>query len=137
MDGFELMIKQVVEESAQQIDEIAQQAFPDAVADCAELVFVSMGTEPTDRGWSENSENTKKREGIMGKSHRNVDTGFLAEYASTPGNILDDNWLKNMPHSESYEYANALGRFDDIGRTPDDEEWIKQKLVANIVDGLT
>lgn len=129
-------IEDAIQETINRIDTIVESKYPIRLAECAELVFESMGTEPTDRGWSENSENTKKKVGALGKFHRNVDTGFLMEYASTPGMIVDDDWLDRMPDSEKYKYANELGRFDDIGRTKQDEIWIEQKLEMDILEGL-
>jgi hypothetical protein len=129
-------IENIIASSVDLIDEVVDREYPEQLAECAAVVFESMGQEPTNRGWSYNSLNTKKKVGVMGRSHRNVDTGFLAKYASTPGNILDDNWLNKIPDSENYKDANALGRFDDIGRTAEDEDWIAERLAEKIAERL-
>lgn len=129
-------IENIIASSVELIDEVVDREYPEQLAECAAVVFESMGQEPTNRGWSENSENTKKKLGVMGKFHRNVDTGFLAEWCATPGNILADNYLDNVPNSEDYKYANALGRFDDIGRTAEDEDWIAERLAEKIAEEL-
>jgi hypothetical protein len=130
-------LSDVISDVENKIDAIVQEAYPKELALLAEEVFLSMGEYPKSRGWSKNSENTHKRVGIAGSDHRNIDTGFLAEYASIPGNIVNDDWVQNMPHGDNYKYANELGRFDDIGRTKADEEYLEDKIVQAIVAGMS
>lgn len=116
------------------IAETVEKEMPFAMAELATEVFDSMGSSPTDRGWTPNSENTRKREGIAGKFHRNIDTGQLRDLLSTPGVLMDDGWFGKLP--DAYKDANKLGRFDSIGKTPQDEEFVEKILERELATAL-
>lgn len=115
------------------IEDVVNQNIESAVSELVKTVFTSMGAEPTNRAWTENSPHTVKKSGIMGKSHRNVDTGDLMNLLAS-GAILQSNWFEDLP--QKYKDANELGKFDDIGETQEDEQFIEKILEEKIKSAL-
>ena len=126
MDEFNQFIEQITKESETQIDEIVSAEYPFVLAELALVVFETEGTEPTNRNWAPNSDKLVKRVGVLGKFHRNIDTGELMNKLSTPGFLLNDSWFESLP--EEYKYANEAAPFDNIGKTVDDQKYIEEEL---------
>ena len=128
-----------ISESIKKIDAIIQKEYPKELSNLAEDIFAS-GGKSHNRNWSENKPSTIKRKG--GNSP-NIETGQLENWLTTDNNLVDDDYMARLPTpskgtwgENGYLYANELRKFDDIGRTPEDEEYIVNQLVIKIRNNL-
>lgn len=123
-----------IQESMQQVTKIAEEQFPIQLAKLAREIFDSAGTTHG-RNWTSNRPSTVKKKGF---DHRNTETGELGDYLSTPGVLLDDDFMENLPvsprskSSNGYLYANDDGKFEDIGQTEDDLEFVAEQMARQI-----
>lgn len=133
------MIDFGIDESMKKIDSIIQSQYPKILAELAEDIFAS-GGKTHGRNWAENKPSTIKKKG--GNSP-NIESGQLEDWLSTEGNIVDDDYMTRLPSplddwgGEGYLAANALRKFDDIGRTSDDEKYIEEQLTEKIQEQLS
>jgi hypothetical protein len=134
------MIDFGIKESMQNVDNIIQTQYPKILANLANDIFAS-GGKSHGRDWADNTPSTIKRKG--GNSP-NIESGQLEDWLSTEGNILDDDYMSRLPSStkvgnwgdNGYLYANSLRKFDDIGRTEQDEKYIENELANKIKEQL-
>jgi len=121
-------IEQAIMEVVNRIDDVAKKNLPEVTGKLAKHVFDSGGA---DRNWKANAPSTVKRKK---SSDPNIETGLLELTLSQPGFIMDDDYMVKLPvpprsgDSNGYIYANAMREFDNLGRTPEDEKYMEQKL---------
>lgn len=128
-----------IQESMQKVTEIIESEYPKLLSKIAEEIFAS-GGKSHGRNWEDNKKSTIKRKG--GNSP-NIETGQLENWLTSEGNLLEDDYMTKLPTPKrsqwgenNYTYANQLRKFDDIGRTQDDEEYIEQKLIEKLKQKL-
>ena len=130
-------IQGIIDESISKVDAIIKVEYPQDLSLLAKEIFDSAG-KTHGRNWLDNTESTTKKKG---KNHRNVESGDLQLYLETPGVLEQEDYMTSLPTPKrskdpnGYIYANNLAKFDDIGRTPDDEQWLEQKLTEAIING--
>jgi hypothetical protein len=122
-------IDAIISHSISVINEVVKRTLPHDLSNLAQDIFDSKGTTHG-RMWESNAPSTKKRKGF---DHRNVETGALEDALTTDGFLMDDNYMDELGQiNERYLFANDLAPFDDIGRTKDDKEWLREQLIRNI-----
>lgn len=130
-------IQKQVNDTVETIINTIKVEFPSVTGILVKDIFDTKGTIDN-RNWAPNAKST-----IARKKHDNpnVDTGLLETTLSQPSFILDDNYMGNLPkppkgRSNGYLYANKMRKFDDIGRTPEDEKILEQKLEEKILNAI-
>jgi hypothetical protein len=118
------------------IEDTAKDTLPKILSQLAKEIFDSKGTTHG-RQWDENSPSTAR---AKGKNHRNVDTGLLQDTLEQPGFLLDDDYMERLPQTypdRNYKYANySPNKFDDIGRTNDDEKYIEAQIEVALQEAV-
>lgn len=153
MDELSQAINTIIDNSVSKINEIVKKEHPKILAKLAKEIFESVG-QSHGREWQPNTSATvngfysKSPSGISfhvkgkGFNRRNYETGQLMNTLTEVGFLEDDNYMENLPtaprgNSYGYKAANSINsfqnRFDDIGRTPDDEEYISNQLAEAII----
>ncbi len=156
MDPIAEAVKKVIDQTSQKILEIVKKEHPLILAELARDIFQSSG-QSHGRNWQPNSEATVegfygtsssgKKIKVKGKgfNRRNYETGQLMETLMEPGFLEEDNYIENLPSpkrgsSYGYQAANDFNapqnRFDDIGKTAQDQEYIEEQLEQKITEGL-
>lgn len=121
----------LIQPTVVKIQEIVNQEQPKILSQLAKEIFDSAGTTHG-RHWDVNTESTAKRKG---KNHRNVDTGLLQSTLEQDGFLMQDDYMASLP--DKYNHANySPNKFDDIGRTADDEQYVVDQLAIKIVSEL-
>lgn len=128
-----------IQDSINKINEIINEEYPKILSNIAEDIFAT-GGKSHGRNWKENTASTIKKKG--GNSP-NIETGQLENWLTTDNNLLNDDYMSKLPTPKNsmwgendYLYANKLRKFDDIGRTYNDEKFIEQKLIEKLKQKL-
>jgi hypothetical protein len=124
-------------ELMKQVSDIAKVQMPELLGKLAKEIFDSKG-QSHGRHWNPNKPSTVARKK---SSNPNIETGVLEQYLTQPGILEDDNYMSYLPapandSQNGYKFANAMRPFDDIGRTPEDEEWLEQQLEIKLQSQL-
>lgn len=156
MDPIAEAVQRIIDQTSQKILEIVKTQHPLILAELARDIFQSSG-QSHGRNWQPNSEATVegfyktssggKKIKVKGKgfNRRNYESGQLMETLMSPGFLEDDNYMENLPSptrgsSYGYQAANDINsfqnRFDDIGKTEQDKEYIEEQLELKITEGL-
>lgn len=135
MATLEDAIKKIVENASNQIVDVIKTEHPKILATLAKEIFDSKGTTHG-RQWESNKSSTVR---IKGFDHRNYETGNLEGMLTDPGFLEDDDYMSKLGMSErggDYTKISQIGggvnRFDDIGKTDNDETYIGEQLAQKI-----
>lgn len=130
MEALQNAIKKLIEDTANEVAEIVQEEHPKILAGLAKEIFDSVG-QAHGRNWESNKPSTIKKKKF---DRRNYETGELMRTLTTPGELENDNYIDALP--TKYQYANKVNspnnKFDDIGRTDEDDAYISDKLAEKI-----
>lgn len=131
-------IKNSVEQIADKIDAIAKKSLPERMKQLAKDVFDTSGAIDG-RNWSPNTASTTKRKGF---NKPNVEHGDLYEHLTQTDALMQDDFMMSLPtpkrnNQDGYFMANRLRKFDDIGRTLEDEKILKKGVIQDIKDNLS
>lgn len=126
-----------VDDTINQIITIVKTQVPEILGNLAKEIFDSKG-QSHGRNWEANKPSTIARKK---GSNPNIETGILEQYLTQPGILEDDNYMGYLPSppndsQNGYKFANAMRPFNDIGRTPEDEEWIERQLEQKLQSQL-
>ena len=137
MDELNTEVMNDINKIITQVDGIVVKYIPIELSKLAQEIFDSKG-KSHGRSWDTNTVSTAKRKGF---NKRNVESGQLEDTLIGEGFLLDDDYMNNLPTPDSgdsngYFYANSRARFDDIGRTDDDDTWLKDQLIKDIINEL-
>jgi len=139
-----IAINDLIAQTANKIDSIAELEFPNIASQLVKDTFDTKGAA-TGRNWKANAPSTIKRKGF---DSRNTETGLLEDALSQPGFILDDDYMGRLPSRSvnakghksggDYQFANSIdnyaNRFDNLGRTANDEKYMLKRLVEVIIN---
>lgn len=126
IEDLNKQINQTIEE----VNKTADKELPKAAVKLVAKVFSPQG-DNNGRNWKPNAPSTIKRKKL---SYPNIETGQLVYTLLEEGYILDDNYMDKLPtptrsgNPDGYAYANEMREFDNIGRTPQDEEFLEQQI---------
>lgn len=129
MSFIENLTKQI-NQTIEEINKTADKELPKAAVKLVAKVFSPQG-DNNGRNWKPNAPSTIKRKKL---SYPNIETGQLVHTLLEEGYILDDDYMEKLPtpsrskNPDGYEEANAMREFDNIGRTPQDEDFLEQKI---------